>query len=70
MHICSVKRKNDTATQQFEHLDLAGEEGFEPPNAGTKNQCLTTWRLPIVGSPYCSVLLAQKSNGYNFTFYR
>lgn len=27
---------------------VAGEEGFEPPNAGTRTQCLTTWRLPIV----------------------
>lgn len=26
---------------------MAGAEGFEPPNAGTKNQCLTTWRRPI-----------------------
>ena len=26
---------------------MAGEEGFEPPNAGTRTQCLTTWRLPI-----------------------
>ena len=25
---------------------MAGEEGFEPPNAGTRTQCLTTWRLP------------------------
>ena len=25
---------------------MAGVEGFEPPNAGTKNQCLTTWRHP------------------------
>ena len=25
---------------------VAGEEGFEPPNAGTRTQCLTTWRLP------------------------
>ena len=23
-----------------------GVEGFEPPNIGTKNQCLTTWRHP------------------------
>lgn len=28
-------------------LHLAGEEGFEPPNASTKNWCLTTWPLPI-----------------------
>ena len=27
---------------------LAGAEGFEPPNAGTKNQCLTTWRRPNI----------------------
>ena len=25
---------------------LAGDEGFEPPNTGTRNQCLTTWRIP------------------------
>ena len=28
-------------------FNLAGMEGLEPPNAGTKNQCLTTWRHPI-----------------------
>lgn len=27
--------------------NLAGAEGFEPSNAGTKNRCLTTWRRPI-----------------------
>ncbi len=25
---------------------MAGMEGFEPPNAGTRTQCLTTWRHP------------------------
>ena len=25
---------------------LAGDEGFEPPNGGTKSRCLTTWRIP------------------------
>src|SRR5260221_800442 len=25
---------------------LAGEEGFEPSNGGSKGRCLTTWRLP------------------------
>ena len=25
---------------------MAGEEGFEPSNAGSKDRCLTTWRLP------------------------
>ena len=28
-------------------LSMAGMEGFEPPNASTKNWCLTTWRHPI-----------------------
>ena len=26
---------------------LAGVPGFEPGNAGIKNQCLTAWRYPI-----------------------
>lgn len=26
---------------------MVGMEGFEPPNAGTKTLCLTTWRHPI-----------------------
>ncbi len=34
---------------------LAGEEGFEPPNASTKNWCLTTWPLPIVALFYPKV---------------
>ncbi len=25
---------------------MAGVEGFEPPNAGTKSRCLTTWPHP------------------------
>ncbi len=25
---------------------MAGDEGFEPPNAGTRTRCLTTWRIP------------------------
>ena len=25
---------------------MAGEEGFEPPNGGSKGRCLTTWLLP------------------------
>ncbi len=26
---------------------MAGDEGFEPPNGGTRTHCLTTWRIPI-----------------------
>ena len=25
---------------------MDGVEGFEPPNDGTKNRCLTAWRYP------------------------
>jgi hypothetical protein len=25
---------------------VAGDEGFEPPNAGTRNLSLTTWPIP------------------------
>lgn len=28
------------------HSTLAGEEGFEPSDGGSKVRCLTTWRLP------------------------
>ncbi len=40
---------------------MAGMEGFEPPNAGTRTQCLTTWRHPI-SSTNCTinVSLAQE----------
>ena len=27
-------------------MQLAGAEGFEPPDASTKNWCLTTWPRP------------------------
>ena len=30
--------------------ELAGAEGFEPPNGGIKTRCLTTWRRPNVRS--------------------
>src|SRR3989338_6372976 len=33
---------------------LAGEEGFEPPNAASRALCLTTWRLPNV--PFSLIL--------------
>ena len=42
---------------------MAGEEGFEPSNGGSKGRCLTTWRLPNVLEAYqnstssCSILL-------------
>ena len=43
-------------------ISVAGMEGFEPPNVGTKNRCLTTWRHPIiiivyVRLTYCAAIL-------------
>ncbi len=39
------------------NLNLAGMEGFEPPNDGTKTRCLTTWPHPnsIKIIPQCSL---------------
>ena len=30
----------------FCETKMAGMEGFEPPNGGTRTHCLTTWRHP------------------------
>gem|GEM_PF-6310379 len=37
---------------------MAGEEGFEPPHAGTKTRCLTTWPLPnmLVAHPQSGLI--------------
>ncbi len=43
-----VKRRHGRKMDGF----LAGEEGFEPSNAGTKTRCLTTWRLPKKGGSF------------------
>ena len=34
------------ATKLTSRLDMAGVQGFEPRNAGIRNQCLTAWRHP------------------------
>ena len=36
-------------------LKLAGAEGFEPTNAGSKDRCLTTWRRPSMKDRVFSV---------------
>lgn len=47
---------------------MARVEGFEPPNASTKNWCLTTWRHPSIAAlnvpKYYTVIevIAQASN--------
>ena len=32
----------------YSKIKMAGDEGFEPPNGGTRTHCLTTWRIPSV----------------------
>ena len=34
-----------------EIFKLSGTEGLEPPNVGTKNRSLTTWRCPNLYNP-------------------
>ena len=45
-----IKNLNQKIAHLSDNLDLlskmAGDEGFEPPNAGTRTRCLTTWRIP------------------------
>ncbi len=46
----TLEKTGATRPKSLESHILAGEEGFEPPNAGTRTQCLTTWRFPKVTS--------------------
>ncbi len=49
--ICNMEEfvKNEIHTFYYFLYKLAGVEGFEPPNRGTRTRCLTTWLHPIVG---------------------
>ncbi len=40
------------AAQGLSNTNLAGVQGFEPRNAGTRTQCLTTWRHPNTATNY------------------
>ena len=43
----------------------AGIEGFEPPNAGIRIQCLTAWRYPNIYLVRCSLAsVALSDNSY------
>ncbi len=44
--VYKTKSAPNFGTLSYLLLNLAGDEGFEPPNAGTKTRCLTTWRIP------------------------
>ena len=46
---------------------MAGAEGFEPPNASTKNWCLTTWRRPITLIDF--TVLDTTSQIYSYNWY-
>ncbi len=52
--LCATKEKAAQMGDQFlKSPNLAGVEGFEPPNAWTKTMCLTTWRHPIIATANC-----------------
>ena len=49
-----VSHKKNERKRSFLYLNMAGDEGFEPPNVGTRTRCLTTWRIPkIIRAYYC-----------------
>jgi hypothetical protein len=45
---------------------MAGAEGFEPPNASTKNWCLTTWRRPIALTDFTVFGTASQIYGHGW----
>ena len=42
--ILDRSQKNKIREQALYFIFLAGAEGFEPSNGGTRTRCLTTWR--------------------------
>ena len=46
----SLILKHEKSRSNDRLLFVAGDEGFEPPNAWTKTMCLTTWPIPNI---YC-----------------
>ncbi|CRH33025.1 Uncharacterized protein BN1183_AO_00770 [Pantoea ananatis] len=40
------RQKQQSPQKRALLLNLAGVQGFEPRNAGIRNQCLTAWRHP------------------------
>lgn len=46
--VSKIKSAPDFGTLSYLLSSLAGTEGFEPPNAGTKTRCLTAWRRPNI----------------------
>ena len=53
------------------HFILAGMEGFEPPNGGTRTRCLTTWRHPNAFQLYQKKFwFSRFFKNVTLTFYR
>src|SRR2546430_3157604 len=59
MSACVTRRLLITHHALLITKKLAGAEGFEPTNAGSKDRCLTTWRRP---SKSAGILPAVVSN--------
>ena len=60
--LLQTNQKNIALRAYF--LGLAGDEGFEPPNGGTRTHCLTTWRIPngLFGLSYFSTKFEKKQS--------
>ena len=50
--------KRVSEENSFDVTNLAGDEGFEPPNGGTRTHCLTTWRIPN-GLNYFNTIISK-----------
>ena len=57
--LLAKKQKNSPAGVFY--FFVAGDEGFEPPNGGTRTHCLTTWRIPI-GLNYSNTINTKMQN--------
>ena len=51
---CTLYKLFDKLDENGDNPLMAGMEGFEPPNGGTRTRCLTTWRHPN-GKHNCTI---------------
>ncbi len=70
-HHCTTKKTTPTLlSHRFYLLCMAGVGGFEPPDAGSKDPCLTAWRHPkhrlSETKLFCAPMESQKGNSIRF----
>ncbi len=54
----SVSEETKNSPAGVFYFFVAGDEGFEPPNGGTRTHCLTTWRIPN-GLNYFNTIISK-----------